>query len=344
MRTLIHVLLLPMIITFCIGGCGTHKQEERDEKTKQQQLAYEQYVEEGIANTKQGENLIEFLTRVSKKTEMEDDNNWSFLLAGPHIPTTYNLLYNSTSDNLLYRLELKELELNKPELKGSLLLNIPQSFSQYAEFWPYFLSSEVFIADLVKIDQRLKYFLESNCRGPMLSVRSSWKYLRQNGETYAVCNDGIDYAMSNDQHYNDRGKIYKARVEFYRVYVHKYSSEVLKWYSVALEKAFKSKNEKYAAVIRKGYGDPIQMRSILNLLLKAKAGGAEDIVNGVISSTLKGNGWCESVVSARTGYVNAPIELFGRATTISKPVTGNLMIRTQIAPDGTPRFLEVFQL
>ena len=308
-------ILLLVLCVVSLSACRNFdpfgfEAQRKAEEAEQQRRETVQIIEEKKVQTRTGENLLAYLTRVSE-THKQSGSVWEYELEESLLPfTTYAL-----SDSEL----TKTLEL---ESVGNWLQTPPPSFKNVPPFWLNFLADKV----------------------------------PGGRERYAKL-DEPQIALSYDHHYypqrfvQQHGEIYTAFLVNHsgtmrRIGVMKVTPASIKQYFSIKDKLYKATNAPYAAMVKRGYGDPTQMKAILTMLLCAEGrvnsfdwntrkDGTINIpsnprinVTGVISSTLKGNGWCESVVRVVKEY--------------SQVYT--LMIRTQIAPDGTPLYMEYFSL
>jgi len=321
--------------------------------------AREQHIKQAIANTKQGENLLGYLTRVSKETKTKANNNWTFTIYKPLMPFDKGELFDKLELETIGDIRL----LGSSRLLDSLSSQYqyyPSVFAEkFPEFWKNFLTRKVMVNSnnsyhVWTIDPELK-----NQNFPP-SLRDKIDFLLKQHDVIYVAyrSSSVIFASRHISSSTFVGTDYTINL-----YIT--SLETFNRYVTAKEKAFtarekdiESTHEEYTAFIRSGYGDPVKMHSILALMLNITAKGykityigrsdwqilnnntlnmpsiQEVNVEEVISSMLKDDGWCESVARIRFKIRYNP-DAPGH---FSSSVLAR--IRTQIAPDGTPLFAE----
>ena len=313
-------VILTALCFFCLSGCrnfdpfGTEARQQA-EKNEQLRLARLQVIEEKKNNTPQGEDFMAYMHRVSNWGKQEE-GHWVF-----EIEEGLNPFADiSNNDSLLNKLELESLD----------WLNIPKfSFQTGPKFWTEFLETKA-----------LNGFFLGDIEGLFLKGEEI-EGLRPSRYRNFFKQKGIAFAITSMLNSRETG--------LYNVHVAKVSLNWGNKFLSARDNFYRLINEKYTSFIRNGYGDPLQMKSILTFLLDISSekyllshhwvfeedgtlykSGASLDVYGIISSTLKGNGWCETVAKVKRNFPEY------------RDYT--LMIRTQISPDGIPLFIEYFSL
>jgi len=324
---LIFITILLLLISGCTSVLDSvlpnpnpfYVSESDKVKLKAKQVELETFVNAKIAQTTQGENILLYLKRVADSSKQDlkqvggHKENWYF-------DVDFRLIdfVKSLSSPLAQKLELKPLE-NWFDAPSAVMEGKP-------DFWKTFILAQSEKIELSKVDSTIA--------------------------------DANGYADSTRIFFSQHGKYYRYRQNSAEIYLHvrevsnfSFSEVEPEWYNRVLA-AHKSRalsvHKQYTSIITCSWGDVVAMKEVIELIinlsnktyqsytsitennsLSLPSYDASAIrVMGVISTKLGSQGFSESVVRVQRG-------LSDRA---------NLMVRIQIAKDGTPLFYEWFNL